>query len=53
MALVLLGVGITLIAFTLTELVPGDPAEANLGQRAGADPAAVQAFREHYGLDRP
>jgi peptide/nickel transport system permease protein len=52
-ALVLLGVGITLIAFTLTELVPGDPAEANLGQRAGADPAAVRAFREHYGLDKP
>ncbi|MDQ6772814.1 MAG: ABC transporter permease [Candidatus Dormibacteraeota bacterium] len=52
-ALVLLGVGITLIAFVLTHLVPGDPAEANLGQRAGADPAAVRAFREHYGLDQP
>jgi peptide/nickel transport system permease protein len=52
-ALVLLGIGITLVAFTLTELVPGDPAEANLGQRAGADPVAVRAFREHYGLDRP
>jgi len=24
-----------------------------LGQRAIADPAAVQAFREHYGLDKP
>jgi peptide/nickel transport system permease protein len=33
--------------------VPGDPAAANLGQRAIADPAAVQAFRQHYGLDKP
>jgi len=52
-ALLLLGVGITFVAFVLTELVPGDPAAANLGQRAIADPAAVQAFREHYGLDKP
>ena len=52
-ALVLLGLGITFVAFVLTELVPGDPAAANLGQRAIADPGAVQAFREHYGLDKP
>jgi peptide/nickel transport system permease protein len=37
----------------LTQLVPGDPAAANLGQRAIDDPAAVQAFRQHYGLDKP
>ena len=52
-ALILLGLGITFVAFALTELVPGDPAAANLGQRAIGDPAAVQAFREHYGLDKP
>jgi peptide/nickel transport system permease protein len=52
-ALVLLGIGITLIAFCLTQLVPGDPAAANLGQRAIDDPAAVAAFRHHYGLDKP
>ena len=52
-ALVLLGLGITFVAFVLTELVPGDPAAANLGQRAIGDPAAVRAFREHYGLDKP
>ena len=52
-ALILLGLGITFVAFVLTELVPGDPAAANLGQRAIGDPAAVQAFREHYGLDKP
>jgi len=50
---VLLGLGITFVAFVLTELLPGDPAAANLGQRAIGDPAAVQAFREHYGLDKP
>lgn len=53
MALVFLAIGITLVAFVLTQLVPGDPAEANLGQRAGSDPAAVKAFRQHYGLDKP
>lgn len=45
--------GITLISFVLTQLVPGDPAAANLGQRALADPAAVKAFDHEYGLDRP
>src|ERR1700738_4820639 len=52
-ALVLLGLGVTAIAFVLTHLVPGDPAEANLGQRAGSDPVWVQVFRERYGLDKP
>jgi peptide/nickel transport system permease protein len=51
-ALVLLGIGVTAIAFILTHLVPGDPAEANLGQRAGSDPVAVQIFRERYGMDK-
>jgi peptide/nickel transport system permease protein len=52
-ALLLLMLGITLVAFLLTNLVPGDPAAANLGQRAIEDPAAVAAFRERYGLDKP
>ncbi len=46
-------VGITLVAFVVTHLVPGDPAAANLGQRAIGNPAAVAAFRHQYGLDRP
>jgi ABC-type dipeptide/oligopeptide/nickel transport system permease component len=46
-------VGITLVAFVVTHLVPGDPAAANLGQRAIGDPAAVRAFNHAYGLDRP
>jgi peptide/nickel transport system permease protein len=52
-ALVLLGLGITLVAFALTQVVPGDPVTANLGEQAAADPAAVQAFKERYGLDEP
>jgi len=53
LALFLLGLGITLVAFVLTNMVPGDPAAANLGQRAIEDPAAVAAFNERYGLDKP
>lgn len=49
----LLAVGITLIAFVLTQLVPGDPAAANLGDQAMSDPEVVAAFRAEYGLDRP
>jgi peptide/nickel transport system permease protein len=52
-ALVLLGLGITFVAFALTQLVPGDPVAANLGEQAAADPAAVKAFKERYGLDEP
>lgn len=50
---VLLVLGITVVAFVLTQLVPGDPAAAALGQRAIEDPAIVAAFRERYGLDKP
>ncbi|TDC59103.1 ABC transporter permease [Micromonospora sp. KC207] len=46
-------IGITLVSFLLTQLVPGDPAAANLGQRAVTDPAAVAAFRAQHGLDKP
>jgi peptide/nickel transport system permease protein len=52
-ALVLLCLGITLVAFVLTQLVPSDPVAANLGEQAAADPAAVAAFKERYGLDDP
>ena len=49
----LLVVGVTLVTFILTNLVPGDTVAANLGQRAASDPAIVAAYRAHYGLDRP
>jgi peptide/nickel transport system permease protein len=50
---VLLAFGVTLVTFALTNLVPGDPAAANLGQRAIGDPAIVAQFRHQYGLDKP
>ncbi|MFC4535457.1 ABC transporter permease [Sphaerisporangium dianthi] len=50
---VLLGFGITLVTFVLTNLVPGDPVTANLGQRALGDPAIVAQFRAEHGLDKP
>jgi ABC-type dipeptide/oligopeptide/nickel transport system permease component len=43
--------GITLLVFLLNAAALGDPARAALGQRA--DPAAVEALRREYGLDRP
>jgi peptide/nickel transport system permease protein len=52
-ALVLLGIGITLVVFVLTQLVPSNAVTANLGEQAAGDPAAVAAFKQHYGLDKP
>ncbi|MFC7640447.1 hypothetical protein ACFQX6_05020 [Streptosporangium lutulentum] len=49
----LLAVGITLVTFVLTNLVPGDPVSANLGQRALGDPAIVAQWRTEHGLDKP
>ena len=52
-ALVLLALGITFVAFALTQLVPSDAVATNLGEQAAGDPAAVAAFKHHYGLDKP
>jgi peptide/nickel transport system permease protein len=46
-------VGITLLSFVLSHAVPADPISANLGEQAAANPAAVAAFRQRWGLDRP
>ncbi|MDR1833437.1 MAG: ABC transporter permease [Propionibacteriaceae bacterium] len=46
-------VGMTIVTFSLTNLVPGDPVAAALGQRAADDPAIVARFRAEYGLDKP
>ncbi|KRC62549.1 peptide ABC transporter permease [Agromyces sp. Root81] len=50
---VLLLFGVTLVTFTLTNLVPADPVQAALGEQAAADPEIVQKFREDAGLDQP
>jgi len=49
----LLVLGVTLVTFGLTNLVPGDPVAAALGERASSDPQIVAAFRQAQGLDRP
>jgi peptide/nickel transport system permease protein len=51
-ALVFLLIGITFVAFVLTQLVPSNAAALNLGEQAAADPAVVKAFEHHYGLDK-
>ncbi|MER8421061.1 ABC transporter permease [Mesorhizobium sp. M1329] len=43
--------GTSLLVFGATQLLPGDVAEAVLGQEA--TPALVEAFRKEAGLDRP
>lgn len=50
---VLLLIGVTIVTFTLTNLVPGDPVTAALGEGPAQNPATRQAFIESHGLDRP
>jgi peptide/nickel transport system permease protein len=52
-ALVLLLIGITAVTFLLTQLVPSNAVATNLGEQAAGNPAAVAAFKHHYGLDKP
>jgi peptide/nickel transport system permease protein len=52
-ALIFLSLGITFVVFVLTELVPTNAVATNLGEQAAGDPAAVAAFKHHYGLDKP
>lgn len=49
--LLLVLVGVSIITFTLTQLVPVDPAVVALGQNARDD--QIEAFRREYGLDQP
>ncbi len=44
--------GVTLVAFALIRLVPGDPVEAMVGERR-LDPAAHAALVKQLGLDQP
>ncbi|MCB0042677.1 MAG: ABC transporter permease [Caldilinea sp.] len=46
-------IGVTLLAFIISNAVPADPVTANLGQKAMSDPKIVAAFRAEWGLDRP
>jgi peptide/nickel transport system permease protein len=53
LALVLLVLGITLVAFLLTHLVPGNPFIANLGIIGASDPKTVAIYKARYGLNKP
>lgn len=44
--------GVSLIAFLLIRLVPGDPVQLMLGERGGS-PEAVAQLRANLGLDQP
>ena len=44
--------GVTLLAFALIHLIPGDPVENISGER-GMDPARRARLLHEYGLDRP
>ena len=43
--------GVVVVTFLLLHLIPGDPAQSMLGNRA--TPEAVAALRAQWGLDRP
>lgn len=45
--------GVSAVVFSLTTLVPADPALAILGEAAVDNPAALEAFRARYRLDDP
>jgi dipeptide transport system permease protein len=45
-------IGITMLAFFLIRLVPGDPIETLAGER-GIDPARHELLRKEFGFDRP
>src|SRR5690348_1331785 len=44
--------GVTLLAFALIHLIPGDPVENVSGER-GMDPARRARLMHEFGLDRP
>ncbi|MFN8498793.1 MAG: ABC transporter permease [Anaerolineae bacterium] len=46
-------IGLTLVVFLVSHLLPGDPVAAHLGQRSMENPEIVAAFREQWGLDKP
>ncbi len=50
-ALILVLIGMSLLTFTITRLIPSDPARAAAGM--DADLATLEAVRQELGLDRP
>ncbi|MHB1416692.1 MAG: ABC transporter permease, partial [Chloroflexota bacterium] len=44
---------VSIIAFSITLLLPGDPALAMLGEQGAKDEQRYQALRKELGLDNP
>lgn len=45
--------GVSVMVFLISHLVPSNPAAANLSQSALADPEIVAAYEAKWGLDKP
>jgi dipeptide transport system permease protein len=45
-------IGISIVAFSLIRMIPGDPVLLMVGER-GASPEVVASLRANYGLDKP
>jgi peptide/nickel transport system permease protein len=46
-------IGITLVAFLISNALPADPVSVFLPQSAQSKPEIVEAFRREWGLDKP
>ncbi len=51
--LIFLVIGLSLLVFLISNLVPNDPIASKLSQSALNNPEVVAAFREKWGLDKP
>jgi len=50
---VFLLVGVSLLVFLISNLVPSDPVAANMSPTAMSDPEAVAVYKAKWGLDKP
>jgi peptide/nickel transport system permease protein len=48
-----MAVAATVVIFVVAHVVPADPVQAQLGDRASANPEIVAAYRTKWGLDKP
>jgi peptide/nickel transport system permease protein len=52
-ASVVLMLGVSVVTFALTSLVPSNPLLAAIGEAGMTDPSAVKAYKQRFGLDKP
>lgn len=46
-------IGVSLLVFLISHLVPSDPVAANMSTQAMSDPEAVAVYKAKWGLDKP